>query len=813
MAKKKISPINEDFDFKLFVTIARKNMLWSFLIMLTAVVSALLILRYTAPVYEAITIIKIADENRAQNVLGITSNNRGGGLDDNNQIAGDIELIRSKVIVERAIAKLPLQVSYYAKGAVLINELYKQSPFNVEFSIRDSQIFGSRIMIDFTDNNTFQLSYITPGNGMKNTSTHKIGSWFSMPEADFKINVSNFAEIKTVQKEFSNDDAYFFILNKSSDLSDNVLKYISVLVLNPEAKTIQIKLQEKNLGKASDIVNAVAAEFNKYDVEKNSEVANKILDFIDNTIASIDLELSNSESSLESFKRTNKIISPELTITSVSTKLSDLQTTRYAILHELALYKKMRSDINQNNDLGKFLLSISGSINNDLILNQLTRLQVLIDERDQIRIQATESSEIYKASDLKVQSQIGLLTNTIQNEEIQLKNNLAELENQVSDYEKKFGKIPGQQAEYGRLQRLFTINEKFYSMLLEKKAEFSITKAGYIPQHVILQEAKYNTPPVSPNRSLLISACLMIGFIASFVLILTRYLLYNEINALEEIGQYTEATLLGIIPKYKREIPVSQLLVDKNPKSVISEAFRSLRTNLQFISNEDGAKMIAFTSTISGEGKTFNAINLAGVIAFSGKKVVLLDLDMRKPKIHLGFNVENNHGMSTLLIGKDSTEKCIIHSSLPNLDFITAGPIPPNPAELIINPKMSQLLEKLRGIYDIIIVDLPPVGIVSDGIPMMQIADYPLYILRANYSRKMFIAQINKLMSENKVKNLSVILNGVEMSKLKYGYGYGYSYGYGYGYGYSYGYGYYEEDDKPGTLIDKFKQMILRRES
>ncbi|MBL0095675.1 MAG: CpsD/CapB family tyrosine-protein kinase [Bacteroidetes bacterium] len=240
----------------------------------------------------------------------------------------------------------------------------------------------------------------------------------------------------------------------------------------------------------------------------------------------------------------------------------------------------------------------------------------------------------------------------------------------------------------------------------------------------------------------------------------------------------------------------------------MSEAFRSVRTNLQFISSAEGAKIIAVTSTISGEGKTFNAINLAGVIAFSGLRVVILDLDMRKPKIHLGFNVENNHGISTLLIGRDTPEKCILKSSLANLDFITAGPIPPNPAELIINPKMDALLEHLKALYDVIIIDLPPVGIVSDGVPMMQKADYPLYILRANYSKKMFIAQINKLITENKVNNLSIILNGVEMSRLKYGYGYGYSYGYGYGYGYSYGYGYYEDDNEPKNLFEKVRHFF-----
>ncbi len=221
------------------------------------------------------------------------------------------------------------------------------------------------------------------------------------------------------------------------------------------------------------------------------------------------------------------------------------------------------------------------------------------------------------------------------------------------------------------------------------------------------------------------------------------------------------------------------------------------------------------TSTISGEGKTFIAINLAGVIAFSGKRVVILDLDMRKPKIHLGFNVENNKGVSTILIGKDKVEECVITSSLENLKFITAGPVPPNPSELIISKNMDKLLDYLRTKFDIIIIDTPPVGIVSDGIPMIKRADFPIYILRANYSRKIFIHNIIKLMDENKVKNMSLILNSIDLTRLKYGYGYNYSYSYGYGYGYGYtygyGYGYYEEDMKEPTRLDKIKAFLFRK--
>ena len=809
MAKKKISPINEEFDFKLFVTITKKKLLWFAFLMLLSVVISLLILRYSAPVFECASIIKIANEDNAQNVLGLDSKN--GYLSDNNgKIAGDIELIKSKIIVSRLLDLLPLQVSYYSKGSILVNELYKQTPFTVEYNLKDSSILDNPILVEFKSKNTLSLNYTCRKSGEKINKNYYSGKWINLPEANIKINILNYDNIASMQKNL-NKDIFFFTINNKEKIISSIAKDLSVSVLNIEAKTIQIKFKDKNAVKASDIVNTIASEFNVYDVTKNSEVANKILDFIDKTISSIDIELSNSESSIESFKKTNKIISPDQAISDVTSDYKNYQGQLLLINTQLSLYQSLSNDIRNDGEIGKFLLSISGLIKQGPIYDYLNKLQLLIDERDQIRLQATENAQVSKSIETRLQNQKEIIYKTINNEVVNLQSQKQSLSLLMRDADNKFIKIPNQQAEFSRLQRLFSVNEKFYSLLLDKKAEFSITRAGYIPKHVILVESTPDSPPISPNRALIISACLMIGFLVSLIIIVSRYLLYNEINSLEEIGQYTEASLLGIVPKYKREIPVSQLLVDKNPKSVISEAFRSIRTNLQFISIENEPKLLAVTSTISGEGKTFNAINLAGVVAFSGKKVIILDLDMRKPKIHLGFNVENERGMSTLLIGKDVVENCIVHSSLANLDFITAGPIPPNPAELIINPRMNELLAHLKTKYDIIIADLPPVGIVSDGVPILQIADYPLYIFRSSYSKKIFIAQLNKLMNENKIKNMSVILNGVELSRMKYGYGYGYSYGYGYGYGYSYGYGYYEEDDEPKNFIDKLRDIIAKK--
>ncbi len=232
---------------------------------------------------------------------------------------------------------------------------------------------------------------------------------------------------------------------------------------------------------------------------------------------------------------------------------------------------------------------------------------------------------------------------------------------------------------------------------------------------------------------------------------LINYIKNDKITALHEIHKYSniEISTLGFIPFVKEKMDISQLIVDKRPKSMLTESFRAIRTNLQFINNDLNSKIIAVSSTISGEGKTFIAINLGGIIAFTGKRVVVIDLDMRKPKIHLALGTKNKNGMSEILSKKNKIEDCIKTSSLENLDFITAGTLPPNPSELIISETFDKTLDKLKKAYDIIIVDNPPVGLVTDGIPVLQKADYPIYIFKANYSRKNFVQNVEKLIKEN----------------------------------------------------------------
>jgi capsular exopolysaccharide synthesis family protein len=263
---------------------------------------------------------------------------------------------------------------------------------------------------------------------------------------------------------------------------------------------------------------------------------------------------------------------------------------------------------------------------------------------------------------------------------------------------------------------------------------------------------------------------------------------------------------LGSVPLYRRKMKYSQVVVTESSKSRMAEAIRSIRANMSFI-NKD-ARVIAISSSVSGEGKTFVALNLAGMIAVSGKRTLVIDLDMRKPKVHHGFSAENLVGMSNLLSRNSSYEDVVQHSLLPGLDFITAGPIPPNPSELILSKEFEEFLEDMKSRYDIVMIDNPPVGIVSDGIQILANADIPIYVFKSNYSKRVFVNRVEELFSVQKLKSLNIILNGIETKKSIYSYAYGYGYGYGYGNSYGYGSGYYSDDDDDSPLLNRIIKKL-----
>jgi len=324
-----------------------------------------------------------------------------------------------------------------------------------------------------------------------------------------------------------------------------------------------------------------------------------------------------------------------------------------------------------------------------------------------------------------------------------------------------------------------------YLFLLEKKANTIIAKAGIIPESQIIETSR-STGVVSPDRQKLLYTHLTIGLVIAFIIVLIRSLFFEKIETFEELKSITHLPILGEV-LYSKSAKASYIVVDIDPKSPVTESFRSLRTNMQYLSPDIKSQVILITSNNPGEGKTFCSINLAAILAKASKKVLLLELDLHKPKIHIGLKMNSEVGMSTLLIGKSKPEEVILKTPVENLDVILSGPTPPNSSELLLSSYLPELLFYAKSKYDYVLIDTPPVGLISDAIVLMQYANATFFVLNTNYANKNSINNVQDIIATNKVANVAFILNGVKQRKSKYYYN-RYAYGYGYG-GYGYGYG------------------------
>ena len=794
--KERLTNFSGEFDLGLFLFISKKSLIWIFLFFTFAFACAWLYLRYSQPEYQASTVLKINNQDNSkmldvQNIYNMDQ--------QQDELAGAVEIIRSKVFLKRVLSKLPLEVGYFAEGKIKTNEHYKSSPYTVGINIKSDEIVGNRFDIKF--NNTYrggEISFVFKGQQYNQKFIEN--KWVEFPQVSLLITIDH-DRLKTMLNSTSGNN-YYFSINSIDDLAEDYFSRLNVSIVNEAAKTIAISFTDNNQVKAYDVVATIAEEYNKYDVEIRSESSTKTLLFIDEQLAHDSMELVKTEQSIHKFRDTNDVRDDDA-VNKLNFSLFgslDEQLTKID-LEDASMSEVERKLQEKDVDVKSLLALLSGTEDEQALTTPMNNLYSLISDREVALQQVTPQSDEAKSYDFQINVQKELLISSVQSIISQLELRKRAIKEKRDEYGAKLPVANNLNVEYIRLQHIYDINEEFYTTLVKKRYEYLISQAGFTPQEQILEKARVPFAPISPSKRTTFITCILLALVLSLVLITTRYILHDKINSLNEITKQTQASIsvLGIIPKYKQNVPVSQLLVDRNPKSLIAEAFRSLRTNLQFISNEVGPKVMAVSSTISGEGKTFVAINLAGIIAYSGKKVIILDLDMRKPKIHLGFNVQNDRGMSTLLIGKDTIEGCIRKSSLENLDFITAGPIPPNPSELIISPKMNEIIETLKKSYELIIIDNPPVGLVTDGIHTFQIADYPVYIFRADYSKRSFIQIVDRLYNENNIKKLAVVLNGVDVERK----GNTYNYGYGYGYGYGSGYGYYDEQVRKKGIFNR----------
>jgi tyrosine-protein kinase Etk/Wzc len=733
-------------------------------------------LRYSQPVYEAKTLLQIND-NKADQLLKLD------GISQNDNILAEaIEQIHSKVFLKRIVEKLDIEVSYYSEGTFKNNELYLSSPYLVKINLKNKSLEGQPIYVELSDN--LEGGTILAAGKKVN---FKYNSWLKTNDFDVNVYPNPKMDADGIRKSIVTNKAFYFLVRDGNTVTSELQRKLEVKVVNELAKTILIKVKDINSQKVADLANTISDEFLTYDVERKSESSRNILDFIDSQLGLVYNELKNTESDLKRFKQEKKIDNNVQKMNSDLMRVSSIEDQLLKVEMEEKIIGEVQNNISANKsiDIYQLLSIISGTEYENMIKDVVQNIQRLLTQKENLLYSVTPNAENIKQINYQLDTQKKLLIESLDAVRLRYKTKYKSLLEKSADFKSRLDYSPEDEVELSRLNRLYSISEKYYTMLLEKKTEFSISKAGYVTKNIILERASGGAK-VFPNSKTIILIAVLSTLLIIMLILVVVYFTHFKIYSIQDVMKFSPqgVSLIGVVPKYFSDIPVSQLIVDKNPKSIISEAFRTIRTNLSFIDNTPGSKVVSISSTISGEGKTFVSINIAGILAFTGKKVVLIDLDLRKPKIHKGFGVNNEIGMSTLLTGEYELAQCLNDTSLPHLKFITAGPTPPNPSELILSEKLDKIINELKNQFDYVVIDNAPVGLVTDGIETLRKSDYPIYVFRANYSDKHFVQNMIRLKSENQISRLTAVLNDVDLSKKLYGYNYGYNYGYGYGAGY-----------------------------
>lgn len=750
-SNKSTSP--ESIDTEKLSAVFRKNLIWIILIFIATNLTAYLTIRWTKDLFESESELKL-DIKRDATELGIKTM-----IDDQNLniVSGEIEQIKSKLFFSKLIDSLDLAISYYSVGKVLKDEMYKRSAFMVHCELNNPAHFDIPIYFDFLQGTEFSIQLGEDGNPVK---------------GKFGIPLEFSGTVLTITKTpfFTENDGntYYFVLNSRAHLIEYLSKNIQVDPLNFQANTIRISFQDNNALKAYDIVNKIDSLYITYSNEQKNLANKQKIEWLNKELGQVETRMEGFEDYFENFTLKNKSSDLTLDLKRTIAAINKVDSQRYELAKKMTelntLLESMTDAKITTNQPYKFLP--------DYINKRIEDLNKISQDRDRLSLAYNENTFTFKQKEQELSTAKDQVFTQLTKVKKEWLASLAELNTRKEKLEIEFAGMPDKNTQFSKNQRYYKLYEEFYLSMMQSKAEFEIAQAGSTPDFKILSPAALPVTPISPKKYIILGIGLVAGIVLNFFFIGILYLLNNKITSIKEVESGTQVPLLGAIPTSRSSVETMFHVID-NPKSMVSEAIRSLRTNLEFFNAGTHSKVITISSTISGEGKSFLAMNLGGVLALSRKKVVLVDLDMRKPKNEkYPAGNDSTKGMSTVLIKKNTWKECVVKTTLENFDFIPSGPHPPNPSELLLNGEFSELLVDLKKEYDYIVIDTPPVGLVTDGIMAMKRSDLSIYVFRANYSKHSFMDNLLRVVKINKLTRMSTVLNALPINNSSYGYGY-----------------------------------------
>ncbi len=785
--------LNKEFNAIILNNVLRKHWYKPVVLVVFGIITAFIYLRYTEQTYESSSIIQLVEEDKVKDVLGDK-----GIVQASTDLSKEIEFLRSDVLFDAVLKQLNMNVSLFSEGKLLTKDLYGNAPFSIViYSLYDSSFCGKRIDLSIENKNNILLTYSHNGKIFKTKGT--LNNIIKTNHFQLSIKSNNAKEVYDVIQS----NTLYFKFNNQKILRDEMKSGLKIEQLDPNAKTIKISFSNNNPKICYDVVDNLIDTYINFDKINKQTKTNQTIIFINQQLDSLSRILKSSQDSLSNFQRNEKISNPERVEAQLSNDINELTLSLLEINQEISILVMINNKISidpNRLEIYRLIPEMVGKKSFEAsLLRQVEELNQLLEAQEDLLREVTKENKQNKVLNERIKNRILTIKQGINIIDDRLKSDKGIIQARITELESNYFELPEKKMEFDRLKYIQELNNRYFTLFTEKKIEYELSNAGYSSSNRILNAPTVPIAAIYPNNKLTYFLLGFLGLLLGLGTIIFKYLTYNEITSIQDLQALlpNETNILGSVPVHRKKIKHSQIVVSETSKSRLAESIRNIRSNMSFV-NKD-AKVIAVSSSVSGEGKTFVLLNLAGLIAASGKKTLVIDLDLRKPKIHYGFDVENTNGMSNLISGLSTIDMVIKHSTFNNLDFITSGLIPPNPSELIQSNAFKTILSDLKERYDIILIDNPPVGIVSDGIHILAQADIPIYIFKANFSKRIFAERVEELFKVQKINKLNVILNGVENNNSIYGYGYQYSYT---------DTGYYTEDEQSGFFLFNLMNKI-----
>ncbi|MDN5205415.1 polysaccharide biosynthesis tyrosine autokinase [Fulvivirgaceae bacterium BMA10] len=767
-------PEEEVLDFKkIFFKLADK---WIYIAvcLIIGIVIAAFLNRYTTPVYvvESSLLIKEPKEitNAVSDLLyGDEMFGRNATNLDNESI-----LLKSYALIETTLRDLKLDVSYFHEGDIHNIELYKKSPIRVDVLPSKERVLNNvMIRCVIKNDEVFTLEPVEKKFTLKkNKKIERLKELLGGQEFEFgkEVDIKGYKFI--IHREEGENkqrlDVVIFNILPYDRLTKVYRKSLSIEPLGENSTILNVSIEGPTPDKLKDFLNKHVENYIFTELEKKNDRASKTIDFIDNQILYMGDSLNVAETRLESFKKSSSVTMSS-DGTALYAEIQQFEKEKAALELKNNYLSDLRNFVSQN-DVDQIIVPSSIGIN-DPTLNSATNELVTL----QTNIRVIESNgRLDNPLILKNKKRVEALKGNILQSVASLKDvndlQINSLRNTINRLRANVRRLPTAERQLINIQRNYDLNEDLYLFLMTKKAEAGIIKASNSVDYSVIDGAVIKgTLPVKPSPVLNYTMGIILGLMIPALLIIIIDALNNKVRSKEEILKLTSIPLLGVVAKNKEKV---DLINENMGNSTLIESFRTVRSNLRYLvgSKSEEGQILLVTSTISGEGKTFCSNNLAYIFSNYGKRVLLVDCDMRKVKDHLPFKPKKKRGLSDYLAGMVSKDEIIQTTDYDNLFMITAGGVPPNPTELIMSEMMSNFLKEVRMEFDYIILDTPPMGIISDSLELMDKSDVNILIARQNYTLKKYLTEANNLYSlDQETSNFTILFNDVKIKDLHYG--------------------------------------------